>query len=862
MSIASCDPGASCEACERDDALSLHENPAGLQRIAYRVADHGRFSSRMTGWISRQGVPPNDPASALRPLTGLATRASDDPTLALIDAWACALDVLTFYQERIANECFLRTATERQSVLMLARAIGYELAPGVAASTRLAFTLLASEKAPKEVRLPVGQQVQSVPGPGERPQTFETVEELLAKPEWNAMRPVTREPGELSQKVEVLYLGGLSTGLRLGDKLLILGRVAGPGPEEPRKTPWRFRTVVEVVADKAAAVTRVRLDRALGPSQGGTDTDDAVAVRVFAFSERARAFGHNAPDPRMFSAEMKTALDAVLDADDEWIGFTLGGASTGTTTDVHLVGELDAILPDSWMVIEGISGPEPFHVAAAQASSRTDFMLSLATTQLTLDTTNALTESPRGVVVYAASRELAFGTAPIDAPIEGMEIVLEQALAGIEPGRGIIVQGPASADDAGLRSEVATVSEAVVEPRHGADRTVLKLSTSLSQSFERSRTLVLGNVARATHGKTVASEVLGSGDGSRAFQTFTLRQHPVTHVSSPTAGVQTTLSVRVGGVEWKPVSSTFGLGPNDTVYVARVDDGGNTTLTFGDGHEGARLPTGSQNLSASYRVGIGHEGVVAENKLSVLKTRLQGVKSVTNPLATTGAADAETLDGARQNAPLAVLTLDRLVSISDYENYARAYPGIGKAQAVRLWDGRRFWVHLTLATGEGAPLSSSDDLYQSLVASIDARRDPVQRVWFDTFAARAFALRASLVVETAFVFDDVARAVDATLRGAFSFAQRRFAQPVTGSEILRLVHTVAGVVAVDLDALWDAAEREPPKSTRSPAAWVLPASAARHGAAGVERAELLLLAGDATSVQIADGTLARQAARG
>ena len=40
--------------------------------------------------------------------------------MALIDACACVADVLTFYQERIANEGFLRTATERRSVLELA----------------------------------------------------------------------------------------------------------------------------------------------------------------------------------------------------------------------------------------------------------------------------------------------------------------------------------------------------------------------------------------------------------------------------------------------------------------------------------------------------------------------------------------------------------------------------------------------------------------------------------------------------------------------------------------------------------------------------------------------------------------------
>ena len=64
------------------------------------------------------------------------TRADSDFTIALCDAVATTLDVLSFYQERIANENFLRTATERRSILELARLIGYELAPGVAEPQR------------------------------------------------------------------------------------------------------------------------------------------------------------------------------------------------------------------------------------------------------------------------------------------------------------------------------------------------------------------------------------------------------------------------------------------------------------------------------------------------------------------------------------------------------------------------------------------------------------------------------------------------------------------------------------------------------------------------------------------------------
>src|ERR1035438_8476224 len=64
-----------------------------------------------------------------------------DPAIALLDAWAVVADVLTFYQERIANEGYLPTATERRSLLELARLVNYTLRPGVSASVYLAFTV-------------------------------------------------------------------------------------------------------------------------------------------------------------------------------------------------------------------------------------------------------------------------------------------------------------------------------------------------------------------------------------------------------------------------------------------------------------------------------------------------------------------------------------------------------------------------------------------------------------------------------------------------------------------------------------------------------------------------------------------------
>jgi hypothetical protein len=833
-----------CDACERDDALSEHLNAAGLGAIDYRIGTYGRFRRRMEGWISRQVVPPGEPTSTSRPLAALTTRASDDPTLALIDAWACALDVLTFYQERIANEGFLRTATERRSVLELAREIGYALGPGVAASTRLAFTLLDTPKAPEEVTLPLGLQVLSVPGPGETPQTFETTEEVLARPEWNAMVAAQRQDNELVIGSDVLYVAGLATGLKLGDKVLVVGQER---IDLATSNVWDARTVVAMELDRDHKVTVLHLDEGLGwlnPFNSG-DIEPAEAPRLFVFAKRANVFGHSAPDARMFDADYRTLLstDPVLidSATYEWLNFTVNESASSKV--VHLVGEHPEVIKDGWVILEDAGYVELYRVVKNEVSARADFGLALKTTRLTLDTnTNLYRFEPRSASVHIASRELTLTTKPIDVAIEGDQIVLEGTVPLLDEGRAVFVVGPPheAAEDAEDQVELAFIAQALDETRYGALRTVLYLDTALSGSFDRARTQVLGNVALATHGKTVGKEVMGSGDGGKPFQAFKLRQSPVTWVSGE-SGLASTLIVRVGGVAWTGVGSTYGMGPDDRVFVPRIDDDGVTTVVFGDGQHGARLPTGVENILATYRAGLGAAGAVGAGALTILKTRPMGVKKVTNPEAAEGAEDPETLEDARLNAPVTVLTLDRLVSVSDYEAYARAYPGIGKAQSVRLWDGRRWWVHLTLATAEGATLTSGDPLYSSLVADIHRRRDPVQRVLFDTFQARRFHLRGTVRINPDYISEDVLAAIRVSLLDAFRFERRAFGQAVSGAEILQLCQAVPGVVAVDLDALWDPdASPTPPLTQQSPGAWVLGASAAHWSGVAV-RAELLLL---------------------
>ena len=141
-----------CDGVEPLTPLSTANRP-GLSQLRYRMGSHSSFLETMIARLSSSDYPP---------LAGLTTRDADDPSIALLDSWATVADVLTFYQERIANEGYLRTATERRSVLELARLVGYTLRPGVSSSVFLAYTI--DENSTGETTIPAGSRVQSIPG--------------------------------------------------------------------------------------------------------------------------------------------------------------------------------------------------------------------------------------------------------------------------------------------------------------------------------------------------------------------------------------------------------------------------------------------------------------------------------------------------------------------------------------------------------------------------------------------------------------------------------------------------------------------------------------------------------------------------
>jgi hypothetical protein len=396
--------------------------------------------------------------------------------------------------------------------------------------------------------------------------------------------------------------------------------------------------------------------------------------------------------------------------------------------------------------------------------------------------------------------------------------------------------------------EQATVKK-VEKSSEGLTRLVL--FEPLHQAYDPSTVTIFANVASVTHGETV-NEIVGGGDATRPHQRFVLKQKPLTYTPAVNpSGGETSLEIWVNNVKWQEVPSLFRRGPGERVYVTRLADDGMVSVIFGDGVSGARLPTGQENIRAVYRKGIGLEGLAKAEQLSLLMTRPLGVKSVLNPRACEGAADPQSFAEARRNAPLTVLTLDRVVSLQDYEDFARGFSGITKALATWTWNVQSRGVFITVAGPAGAALSDDSATRENLLGALGSFQkpgepvpvkfgNPLVPVQVKSYKPVQFQLKGTVYVAADRVPDQVLAAVQEALKAAFSFDARAFGQAVALSEVESVIQNVPGVVAVDIDEL----DKVPGHQRRKIVTAAKPAAGA--AADQVQPAELLTL--DETSL--------------
>jgi predicted phage baseplate assembly protein len=571
---------------------------------------------------------------------------------------------------------------------------------------------------------------------------------------------------------------------------------------------------------------------------------------VFSFRQRVSFFGHNAPLYGSLPLASLMRDDPYPSETSDWDadgGRTIDQDSWGhdyaldySGTHVFLERTVPEIVSGSWAVFTAVDLSRPYRITAASEATVVGYSLSAkATGLMVLDAngfgTSELTKfKVRRATADVQSDKEVLAQLPITDPLLAGDksLMLDGLVLGLQAGQRVILTGERS-DAQGVADVESFTLNSVL---HIGGFTTLYFENGLRHGYIRHTVTLNANVATATHGESVR-EVLGSGDATKTYQSFTLRQPPLTHVSADTpSGAESTLKIYVNDVLWREVPFLYGRGSNDRVYVSRVDEDGQAIVRFGDGINGARLPTGQNNVRAQYRKGIGLGGLVRRRQLSQLLSRPLGLKGVINPQDAEGAEDPETLDQARRNAPNTVLTLDRAVSLKDYEDFARTFAGVAKAQAVWLWEGRRRSIFITVAGSEGATLDEDGKVIANLKGALRMAGDAYVALTVKSYRKVSFQVHGSVSVLPDHRPERVLRDVIEELRRAFSFEAREFGQPVVLSEVISSIHGVPGVIAVDIDKLFRHDDPVPDLHPR------LDAEQPAIGPDGVaEPAELLLL---------------------
>jgi hypothetical protein len=330
----------------------------------------------------------------------------------------------------------------------------------------------------------------------------------------------------------------------------------------------------------------------------------------------------------------------------------------------------------------------------------------------------------------------------------------------------------------------------------GDGKVTLNADVPAFQTALRTPVTAFGNLVRATRGESVFNEVLGRGDASQAFQSFTLRKSPLTYINDPAgpSGRRTTLEIRVNGITWKEVPSFFGMGPEAAVYTVRQNDNAQTVVTFGDGTTGPRLPTGIDNVTATYRFGAGAAKPPAGG-IAQLAKPVAGLRRVLSPVAPGGGADADRPQDIRKNAPNSALILGRAVSLQDFEALAREFGGVINANVEWTWD----------ETCQGAVvkvwfISDGGDITKDLEAFLIGQADPNTPLVAEVAQAEFSELIIDLAVDPRFnsaaVIEQVKQALTQAETGMLTLENIPIGRAIFRSQIFDAVLAVEGALSV------------------------------------------------------------------
>ena len=218
----------------------------------------------------------------------------------------------------------------------------------------------------------------------------------------------------------------------------------------------------------------------------------------------------------------------------------------------------------------------------------------------------------------------------------------------------------------------------------------------------------------AYEGQTIGPEVVGRSDGGND-QSFSLSRTPFIWDSE---------TVAIEAVPWTRVDDFLSSSSASQHYTVDIDASDIATIRFGDGINGA-IPQDGASINVAYRIGGGEKGRVDANRLTRLTrsfTTTAGLPvklTVTNPEASDGGSDRETIDSGKVKGPRLFKTNERSITKQDFEANALAVTSVSRAIALTVNEDSAIpentvYVYLVPNDGGTATLALRNAVYKYL----------------------------------------------------------------------------------------------------------------------------------------------------
>jgi hypothetical protein len=734
-------------------------NPSGRDRLDYRVGDFATFREALLRSLPGEV----QLGSNWRP------GADGDLAVQMVEWWAYLADILTMYSEQIAQQTYLATADERNhpdALRRLVSLLGYRPRPGIASSAVLGA--LVAGRGP--VKLRHGFQIRSKATPGKPPQIFELdADSVLTSPDAVALDPPP-QAADLAGRDNFLLKGTVST-IRKGSDIVIVAKGwTGSGK-------WELSTVKEIRKEKGPRQetnTRVFLTSRLDHLSSGAAPE---SYRVI-YSTLTTNPWDITTDTSITSTtiDLSSVVRQIRPGDPVLLFRATTAGSHSQLVSVMSYQESVGTVPNS-----GTTPPQPLPILHTQLTfspsiDATEWQSNVKSTEVRYGFRDAgeLISPPAPTYQFPADLTAVYpGTVPSSLASPTVALLLEDA-----HGSG---------------------ARAVGQPAYDGDRLDKLTDLSLTDLPGPLETPLRGlfNLLVASRGQSVANEVLGRGDATQISQEFTLKKSPLTYLAAPGSelGYRSTLQVNVDGIPWSEAASFFGQSPDARVFVTREDAEMKTHVMFGNGVNGAGLPSGA-TVVASYRAGSG-SAAPDEGALTGIVRPFPGLKAIRNPIPAGGGADPDPADKVRRLAPRSVLTFGRAVSATDYEAIAAQAPGVNRARAYWSWNDQKQRNLVAVYVGDNSKA------LQSAKAALAGTEDPnrpvdVQQAVGVGTGDLILRVHVPAAADPASVIASLDTALFDDRVGLFGLQNVRIGQAFFASQIVAACMTVDGVISAEV----------------------------------------------------------------